>query len=238
MSFPVALDIEKQDVVKYSLGDVEQKVCLKSDQQTVLLVQVAHGKCFEARQQAGREETVTLVKGEGRYVIDGQSKTITSMTLIKLTASKVCKIVNDHQEPLMLYFVTVPSNNQSEESYVRNRKQCFKIKTGTNERIYELFGIYGNGPCVSHSVALVKVSPGGGSQEHKHPKVNESYFMIQGSAKLTIEEKATELNGYDSAIIPVGKKHQISTIGSKNLIFLAIVTPPWTQDCGIYTPIE
>jgi mannose-6-phosphate isomerase-like protein (cupin superfamily) len=238
MSFQAALDIKKQDVVKYSLGEVEQKICLKSDQQIVLLVQVAQGKCFEARQQAGREETVTIVKGEGRYVIDDESKTITPITLIKLTASKVCQIVNDHQETLMLYFVSVPSNNQSEEPYVRNREHCYEIKTGTNERIYELFGIYGNGPSVSHSVALVDVGPGGGSQEHYHPKVDESYFMIQGSAKLTIEEKVTELNGYDSASVPVGKKHQISNIGSRNLIFLAIVTPPWTQDCGIYTPTK
>lgn len=226
---------ELHPVTHYQLGEVEQKVALRTDKQTVLLVQVTQGKYFEANQRTGHEETITIVKGEGRYVMGEESKVITPMTLIKLTASKVCKIFNDHQEALVLFFVTVPSDSKSEEPYMRNKKDCFEIKTGTREWIYELFGLYNNGPSVSHSIALVIVEPGGGSHEHYHPEVEESYFLVEGTANLVIEGESTELHPYDGALIPIGKKHQISNIGTKNLIFIAPVTPPWTQKCGIYS---
>lgn len=232
------VDDNKNNALQFQLGEVEQTTVLQTEKQIVVCVKVAQGKFFSAQQSQSREETVTIVKGEGRYEMDGESKTIAPISLIKLTADKVCKIFNDRLETLVLYFVSIPSENLSNEQYVRLKQNCFEIKTGNSECIYELFGIYGNGPAQSHSMAVVDIAEKGYSQEHYHPKVEESYVVIQGNAKLDVDGKSTELNVGDAALIPVGKKHQIWNIGCEVLSFLAVVTPPWNDKCGIYTPLK
>ena len=228
----------QNDASQLQLGEVEQTTVLKTDKQTIVRVKIAQGKCFAALQRQGCEETVTIVKGEGRFEMGDESKTIAPISLIKLTADKVCQIFNDRQETLELYFVSVPSENLNTELYVRMKEDCYKIETGTKECIRELFGIYGNGPAQSHSMAVVDISEEGYSQEHYHPEVEESYVVIQGSAKLDIAGESAELKIGDAAVIPVGKKHQIWNNGRQVLTFLAVVTPPWNQQCGIYTPMK
>jgi mannose-6-phosphate isomerase-like protein (cupin superfamily) len=228
--------VNKIPTQEHSFGNVEYKNLLKTDQQIIGRVQIASGNCFEARQQEGREETVTVIKGNGWLEIGDQSKKISADTLVKLTAEKVCRIYNDSQEALELCFVSTPSNNQSKEVYLRHKNDRDDvIKTGNGERIYELFGV-GNGSALSHSVALVEIEPGGGSDPHIHPIVEESYVIIDGIAKLTIGQEISDRQAGEVILIPVGQRHQISNIGNGKgiLRFLAVVTPPWTKDCGIY----
>jgi quercetin dioxygenase-like cupin family protein len=217
-----------------TFGEASSSVILSTDQQLIARVQIASGQCFEAKQMEGREETVTLVKGTGRLEIDEEKTVFSSVSLVKLTAGKVCRIFNDSNEMLEMCFVSVPSANSSDEAYVRDKGGCYEIKTGNREHIYEFFGIYGNGPSVSHSVALVEIENEGGSHSHIHPIVEETYVITDGVGRLTISGTERDVQTWDVVSIPVGEKHQISNLNAGMLQLLAIVTPPWTQDCGVY----
>ena len=61
------VDDNKNNALQFQLGEVEQTTVLQTEKQTVVCVKVAQGKFFSAQQSQSREETVTIVKGEGRY---------------------------------------------------------------------------------------------------------------------------------------------------------------------------
>lgn len=214
--------------------NVEPKILLDTEQQYIAQIDVAPGQCFEATQEEGREETVTLIKGVGVLDIGETSEEISDTYLVKLGAQKAVKIFNRSKETLQLCFVSTPSSNASKDIYTRNKEGCSEYEAGNKERIYEFFGKYNNGPCVSHSIALIEIDEGGGSSAHVHPVVEESYVMIEGDAKLIVGDKVLYPKAGEAVAIPVGVLHQITNIGKEALRFIAVVTPPWTQDCGIY----
>ncbi len=217
-----------------SFENVESRVILDTKDQFISEIEIAPGKCFEASQEQGREETVTVIQGTGALEIGDESHEVSPTCLLKLVANKTHKIFNRSKEAIKLCYASTPSDNPSEEIYIRRKEGCYEIKTGNRERICELFGIYGNGPAKSHSVALVEIDQGGGSSPHVHPVVEESYVIIDGSAKLVVGEKTLFPKAGEAVAIPVGVRHQITNIGDSVLRFIAVVTPPWTQECGIY----
>lgn len=217
-----------------SFENVNSKVLLDSKNQYISEIVIAPGEHLETSRAKGREETLTVIKGNGTLEIGDLSQEVTPDTLFNLVASKTHKIFNNSKEAIRLCFSSVPSDDPSDEIYIRNKAQCKEIKTGNKERIYELFGIYGNGPAKSHSIALVEIDEGGSSTAHYHPVVEESYMFIDGLAKLIIGDKTLYPKPGEAVSIPVGVRHQVINIGKDVLRLIAPVTPPWTTVCGIY----
>lgn len=70
-------------------------------------------------------------------------------------------------------------------------------------------------------VAMAGAEPGKGGQVHHHPKTDETYFVIAGSAELEFDGELHQLSPSSCVRIPRGTKHRISNTGTETLRYLA-----------------
>lgn len=224
-------------------SEMADKLLVQAKNYFMRQIEISKVTCFEARCPEGSEATVTVIQGHGSIEIEGKVRIVSPMTLVKLTVGKVVKFVSSELENLKLCYVCahgsstdLPSEQFKEgtETYIREEKDCVLYSPNPREKIYELFGV-ANGQAKKHSVAIVDLLPDGSSDRHFHPVIEESYYIVEGSGKLVISEQTSEVNPGDLAVMPVGEKHKISTIGNKTLRLLAICAGPWTPTCGDYS---
>ncbi len=87
------------------------------------------------------------------------------------------------------------------------------------------------------SIARARVEPGVTTQWHRLKQTIERYFILSGKGMVEVGSlPAQEVNAGDTVLIPAMCRQRISNIGSKDLIFLAICTPRFTDEA--YAKIE
>ena len=80
-----------------------------------------------------------------------------------------------------------------------------------------------------YSLAHAKLAPGMTSFLHIM-KTSEVYYILAGAGLMRIEDEEAEVYPGDSVYIPPGAKQQITSTGSEELVFLAIVDPAWRPE--------
>lgn len=105
----------------------------------------------------------------------------------------------------------------------------------SGEVIHELIGEKA-GDISGHSVAQITLPPGKSAQKHYHPVAEESYYILAGRGRVTIDDETREITAGDTIYIPPKAVHTIKnhTAGQENLIFLAVCIPAWTPDNSVY----
>lgn len=117
--------------------------------------------------------------------------------------------------------------------HIRSIDITAPITAPTGEVIRELMGEAAGG-AVAHSLAHITLPPGAGSARHYHPTAEESYYILGGHARVTLDGQTARLEPGAAVAIPAGCIHQIVNDGPDPLIFLAVCAPPWTPDCSVY----
>ena len=111
------------------------------------------------------------------------------------------------------------------------RKNRNPVETETGELIYELVGrTQAEMPIESHSLARVVISPGKSSPKHHHNVTDETYYILNGEARIVIDGEERVLMVGDTVVIPHGSIHQIFNDSTMYLDFLAICGPAWSID--------
>lgn len=82
---------------------------------------------------------------------------------------------------------------------------------------------------INYSIAQFTLESGKRSRLHKL-KSSEIYYILEGSAILTVDEERHQLQKDDSAYIAPNSKQFIENIGSTDLRFLCIVEPAWKAE--------
>ncbi|MBM1105718.1 cupin domain-containing protein [Aurantibacter crassamenti] len=72
----------------------------------------------------------------------------------------------------------------------------------------------------------VIVKEGEGHTFHKHPKMNEILYVLNGTAEQWVENEMQLLNAGESIFIPSDVGHATFNGGKGELEFLAILSPP------------
>jgi mannose-6-phosphate isomerase-like protein (cupin superfamily) len=103
------------------------------------------------------------------------------------------------------------------------------IDNPNGESIQELLGIQAGG-AQSHSLAMVTIQPGKGSEPHFHKKSDESYLILSGRASMQINNEHFELGVGEAVLIEPMDIHQITNHSDENLVFLAACVPAWQPD--------
>ena len=106
--------------------------------------------------------------------------------------------------------------------------------TPTGEIIHELIGLYSEPKNPRHGVAQITLPPGKGAAKHYHPKAEESYYMMSGTAQMILGEEQSVLSSGDAILIPTGVPHKIWNETEQDVVFLAICLPSWDSDCSVY----
>lgn len=67
------------------------------------------------------------------------------------------------------------------------------------------------------------LDPGAGVGSHVHHNNEEIYFILEGTALYTEDEKSTTVEPGDILVLLRGHKHAILNTGSAPLVFLAVI---------------
>ena len=74
----------------------------------------------------------------------------------------------------------------------------------------------------SHKVKCIWVSPGKRLSYQRHQKRSEHWFMVAGSARVTLNGVVSELNAGQTVDIGIGDLHRIENIGSDDVVFIEV----------------
>lgn len=113
------------------------------------------------------------------------------------------------------------------------RKEDVKnpVKNPLGEIIYEMIGAPKElGGTKKHSFVLVTIPPGKSSARHYHAVSEETYYVLQGKARMVIDDKEFQLKPGCACLIEPPERHQICNIGDNDLEFITVSAPPWTPD--------
>jgi len=74
----------------------------------------------------------------------------------------------------------------------------------------------------SHKVKCIWVTPGKRLSYQRHQKRSEHWFMVAGSARVTLNGVISELKAGQTVDIGIGDLHRIENIGSDDLVFIEV----------------
>ena len=82
------------------------------------------------------------------------------------------------------------------------------------------------------SIARARVEPGVTTRWHRLAATAERYVVLEGSGRVEIGDRpAQDVGPGDVVLIPPQCRQRITNTGAVDLIFLAICTPRFTEDC-------
>lgn len=113
------------------------------------------------------------------------------------------------------------------------------LKSPSGENVYELIGVSSlTGNAKGHSLAYIVITPGGKSSRHFHKVSEESYYILEGEARLSVDRQETRLSAGQACLILPPSTHEITNVGSGNLVFIAVCTPPWVPGDSYTVTLE
>ena len=87
------------------------------------------------------------------------------------------------------------------------------------------------------SIARARLEPGVTTRWHRLSATAERYYILSGEGRAQIGELVSrEVSAGDVVLIPPMCPQRIANIGTEDLVFLAICTPPFSDD--VYEDIE
>jgi mannose-6-phosphate isomerase len=75
-----------------------------------------------------------------------------------------------------------------------------------------------------HKTKCIYVQAGMRLSYQRHQKRAEHWFIVQGSAEVTLEGKVSQLSSGDTISIGIGQLHRIANIGNTEVIFIEVQT--------------
>jgi mannose-6-phosphate isomerase-like protein (cupin superfamily) len=105
-----------------------------------------------------------------------------------------------------------------------NEVEAFITKDGSEIR--ELLA-HRNSAIRNQSLAEARLAPGASTAPHYHMKTEEIYYILAGTARMTIDSESQPVGPGDAIAIPTGRTHQITNTGRDPLIFLCTCAPAY-----------
>ncbi|BDQ30750.1 hypothetical protein NZNM25_14260 [Nitrosopumilus zosterae] len=112
---------------------------------------------------------------------------------------------------------------------LRKNSEIQPIDGNEGTKIKQYFHPHNTLSGINYSVAQFTLKPGKSSKLHKLAS-SEIYYILDGNARLNVDEEAYELEKDDSAYVAPNSKQCIKNTGSENLRFLCIVEPAWKAE--------
>lgn len=107
------------------------------------------------------------------------------------------------------------------------------------ESIFEMIGKPKEiGGTTNHSLAYVEIPSGKRSPAHYHKVSEETYFILKGSAEMTVDGETFRANPGLAITIMPGEVHTIINDSNELLEFLTVSAPAWVPDDSFDPNIE
>ncbi len=121
--------------------------------------------------------------------------------------------------------VLVAKKNESEKvkELVNYLKSINRIESEENRKVYRPWGNYVS---VDNSflwkIKKIEVNPGASLSLQLHKKRAEHWIVVEGLAKIQIDEDIFNLKANQSCYVPIGAKHRLSNSGREPLIIIEV----------------
>ena len=112
---------------------------------------------------------------------------------------------------------------------IQNIENVPAFTTKDGSEIRELLA-HRNSAIAKQSLAEARLQPGGKTAAHLHPQTEEIYYLLEGTAKITIEGEQQAVGPGDAIAIPPGAVHQIENTGTSELKFLCCCAPGYEDE--------
>jgi mannose-6-phosphate isomerase len=73
-----------------------------------------------------------------------------------------------------------------------------------------------------HKVKRIVVSPGKRLSLQRHAKRAEHWFIVAGTAQVTVDDTVTERTAGQAIDIPIGAAHRIANGGAEDVVFIEV----------------
>ena len=107
---------------------------------------------------------------------------------------------------------------------VVNQKDAPPFTTVDGSTIRELLA-HRNSAIRQQSLAEARLGPGCATTPHHHAVTEEIYYILSGSADMTLGHETRPVGPGDAIAIPPGLRHTIRNTGSGELVFLCTCAP-------------
>ena len=107
---------------------------------------------------------------------------------------------------------------------VINQQDAIPFTTADGSTIRELLA-HRNSAIRNQSLAEARLAIGQATTPHHHAITEEIYYIITGSAEMTLGDETQIVSPGDAIAIPPGLRHTIRNIGGVELIFLCTCAP-------------
>lgn len=107
---------------------------------------------------------------------------------------------------------------------VVNRNAAPPFTTVDGSTIRELLA-HRNSAIRHQSLAEARLAPGRATTPHHHAVTEEIYYILEGSAEMTLGTDARPVGPGDAIAIPPGLRHTIRNTGPADLVFLCTCAP-------------
>ena len=112
---------------------------------------------------------------------------------------------------------------------VRNLDEVEAFATKDGSEIRELLA-HRNSVIEKQSLAEARLLPGCSTTPHYHRVTEEIYFIVSGTAEMTLGDATRTVGPGDAIAIPPGEIHQITNTGDVTLHLLCCCAPPYEHD--------
>lgn len=112
---------------------------------------------------------------------------------------------------------------------VKNLSAVPAFTTKDGSEIRELLA-HRNSRIRNQSLAEARLPVGMSTQPHYHPECEEIYFLLEGEARMQIEDEVRTVGAGDAIAIPPGARHQITNTGDATLRFLCCCAPAYEHE--------
>ena len=107
---------------------------------------------------------------------------------------------------------------------VIQRDDCTAFVTKDGSVIRELLA-HRNSAIRKQSLAEARLAPGRATTPHHHAVTEEIYYILSGTAAMTLGEETRPVGPGDAIAIPPGARHTIRNTGDQELVFLCTCAP-------------
>jgi mannose-6-phosphate isomerase-like protein (cupin superfamily) len=114
-----------------------------------------------------------------------------------------------------------------------NIEQAPPFTTLDGSEIRELLA-HRNSSIRNQSLAEARLPAGASTTPHYHPRTEEIYYILAGSAQMRIGDETRTVGPGDAIAIPPGSVHQITNTGSDVLKFLCCCAPGYEHEDTVF----
>ncbi len=112
---------------------------------------------------------------------------------------------------------------------IQNIHQAEPFITVDGSEIRELLA-HRNSCIRQQSLAEARLPAGAATTPHKHPRTEEIYYILEGTAEMTLDRELRAVGPGDAIAIPPGAVHTIRNTGQHTLKFLCCCAPGYEHD--------